>query len=200
MVPGGIDCTGMRPLSIRRAEVTRERLLALAEELPGAWLGIKIAVLVLLLDGYRPTFVARLFGVSRMTLTRWVHRLNRAGVAGVVEKPRPGRPPQLTPRLRRQLWADLQQSPEPHGLPRAAWDGPTLTVHLRRRFGVHLKVRQAQNWLHRLGYRLTRPGYVDLQPRAKEAEPFRRRLKNCATCGPETSWCLKMRPDFPLLE
>ncbi len=47
MVPGGIDCTGMRPLSIRRAEVTRERLLALAEELPGAWLGIKIAVLVL---------------------------------------------------------------------------------------------------------------------------------------------------------
>ena len=102
----------------------------------------------------------------------------------MVEKPRPGRPTQLTPRLRRQLWADLQQSPEPHGLPRAAWDGPTLTVHLRRRFGVHLKVRQAQNWLHRLGYRLTRPGYVYLQARAKEAEPFRRRLKKLRPLRP----------------
>ena len=69
----------MKPLHITRAEVTRGRLLALAEEVPGAWLGIKIAVLVLLLDGYRPTFLARLFGVSRMSLTRWVHRLNREG-------------------------------------------------------------------------------------------------------------------------
>jgi len=40
--------TGMRALDIRHPEVTRERLLALAEDFPGAWLGIKIAVLVLL--------------------------------------------------------------------------------------------------------------------------------------------------------
>ena len=174
----------MRPLDIRSAEVTRERLLDLAEEIPGAWLGIKISVLVLLLDGYRPTFVARLFGLSRMTLTRWVHRLNRDGVAGVVERPRPGRPTQLTARLRRQLWADLQRRPEQQGLPRAVWDGPTLAVHLRRRFGEHLKVRQAQNWLHRLGYRLTRAGYVYLQAQKEEAAKFRQQLKKTAPSGP----------------
>ena len=28
-----------------------------------------------------------------------------------------------------------------------------LSVELKRRFGVSLKVRQAQNWMHRLGYR-----------------------------------------------
>ena len=157
----------MRALQIRHPEVTPQRLLALAEEFPGAWLGIKIAVLVLLLDGYRPTFLARLFGVSRMSLTRWVHGLNRQGVAGVVEKSRPGRPTQLTSRLRRQLLTDLERSPEQQGLPRAAWDGPTLAVHLRRHYGVHLKARQAQNWLHRLGYRLTRAGYAYLQARRK---------------------------------
>src|SRR5260370_18459769 len=86
----------MRALNVRHPEVTRERLLALAEEFPGAWLGIKIAVLVLLLDGYRPTFLARLFSISRMSLTPWVHLLNRQGVAGGVEKPRPGRPTHLT--------------------------------------------------------------------------------------------------------
>ena len=86
----------------------------MAEEFPGAWVGIKIAVLVLLLDGYRPTFLARLFNISRMSLTRWVHRLNRHGVAGVVEKSRPGHPTQLTSGLRRPLLADLQRSPDQH--------------------------------------------------------------------------------------
>src|SRR5260370_11079034 len=111
----------MRALNVRHPEVTRERLLALAEEFPGAWLGIKIAVLVLLLDGYRPTFLARLFSISRMSLTRWVHRLNRQGVAGVVEKSRPGPPPQLPSVFRPQLLPRLQRSPDQHGLPRAAW-------------------------------------------------------------------------------
>jgi len=174
----------MRALDIRNPEVTRERLLALAEEFPGAWVGIKIAVLVLLLDGYRPTFLARLFNISRMSLTRWVHRLNGHGVAGVVEKSRPGRPTQLTSGLRRQLLADVQRSPEQHGLPRTAWDGPTRAVHLRRRYGVSLKVRQAQNWLHRLGYRLTRAGYAYLQAKAEDAQKFRRQLKKTAPPAP----------------
>lgn len=88
----------MKALAIEHSDVTREKLLALAEETPGAWLGLKIAVLVLLLDGYRPTFLTRLFGLSRMTLTRWV---NQGGTGGVLERPRPGRPTALTVRLRR---------------------------------------------------------------------------------------------------
>jgi len=167
----------MKALNLDHSGVTREKLLALAEETPGAWLGLKVAVLVLLLDGYRPTFLTALFGLSRMSLTRWVHRVNREGVAGVLERPRPGRPPALTARLRQQLLRQLEQSPEQHGLPRAVWDGPTLVVHLRRRFGVQLTVRQAQKWLHRLGYRLKRGSYVFLQARAQDAARFRRRLK-----------------------
>ena len=156
----------------------------MAEEFPGARLGIKIAILMLLLDGNRPTFVARLFSIGRMSLTRWVHRLNRQGVAGVVEKSRPSRPTQLTSGLRPELLADLQCSPEQHGLPRAAWDGATLAVLLRRRYGVSLKIRQAQNLLHRLGYRLTRAGYPYLQAKAEDAEKFRRRLKKLRHLGP----------------
>lgn len=166
----------MKALTIRRT-VSRQQLLAVAEQAPGAWLGLKVAVLILLLDGYRPTFLAHLFGISRMTLTRWVHRLNRAGLAGLYDQPRPGRPTQLTARVRQQLQQDLESSPERFGLPRVVWDGPTLAAHLRRRFGIHVQVRHAQNWLHRLGYRLTRAGYVYLQAKAGDAERFRRRLK-----------------------
>ena len=167
----------MKALAIERSDVTREKLLLLAEATPGAWLGLKIAVLILLMDGYRPTFLTRLFGLSRMTLRRWVHRLNQEGTRGVLERPRSGRPTALTARLRRQLAQHLEQRPEQHGLPRAAWDGPTLVVHLRRRFGLELTVRQAQKWLHRLGYRLKRGSYVFLQARAQDAARFRRRLK-----------------------
>ena len=118
-----------------------------------------------------------------MTLTRWVHRLNQQGPDGVLETPRPGRPAAMSTVLRRQFAEDFEQSPEKCDLPRAAWDGPTLVVHLRRRFGVNVKVRQAQNWLHRLGYRLKREGYVYLQAQAAEAEKFRRRLKKTALPG-----------------
>ena len=38
------------------------------------------------------------------------------------------------------------------------WDGPTLATHLKRQFGIQLKVRQAQQWMHQLGYRLKRAG------------------------------------------
>ncbi len=148
--------------------MTREQLLAPAQETPGARLGIRVAVIVLLLGAYRPTFVGRLFGPTRMTLTRWVDRLNREGRRRVLEKPRPGRATSLTSRLRQQLSEDLDQSPEKYGLPRVVWDGPTLAADLRRHFAIHVKVRQAQNWLHRLGYRLKRVG---------DGETFRKRLK-----------------------
>jgi transposase len=166
----------MKALGIERSDITREKLLTLAEEASGAWLGLKVAVLVLLLDGYRPTFLCQLFGLSRMSLTRWVHRVNREGLAGALERSRSGRPTALTARLRQQLARHLEQSPEQHGLPRAVWDGPTLVVHLRRRFGVELTVRQAQKWLHRLGYQLKQGSYVFLQARAQDAARFRERL------------------------
>lgn len=177
----------MRALRIARTDVTRESLLALVERSPGAWLGLRIAVMILFLDGYRPTFLAELFGLSRMTLTRWVHRLNREGVAGLQENPRAGRPTHLTPRLRRQLSEHLKQSPERYGLPRVVWDGPTLVAHLRQRFGIHLKVRQAQYWLHRLGYGLKRATYVYLQAKAEDVEKFRRRVKKTPPAGEERS-------------
>jgi transposase len=175
----------MRALQIVRADVTRENLLALADRSPGAWLGLRIAVMLLLLDGYRPTFLAELLGVSRMTLTRWIHRLNRQGPRGLLEKSPPGRPTQLTPGLRRQLSAHLKQSPERYGLPRVVWDGPTLVAHLRQAFGIHLKVRQAQQWLHRLGYGLKRATYVYLQAKAEDVEKFRRRVKKTPPAGEE---------------
>mgnify|MGYP001564609867 FL=1 len=171
----------MKALSITRPEVTREELLALAKQVPGAWTGLKIAALLLVLEGQHPVQIAALFGLSRMTLVNWVHRVNKQGAASLIPQPRPGRPTQLTSEIKKQLKQDLEKTPREFGLTRAGWDGPTLVVHLKKDYGIKLKVRQAQYWLHYLGYSLKRAGYVYLQARAKDARHFRQELKKTAS-------------------
>jgi len=140
----------MRALTITRDDVTPDALVRLAATTPSAWLGVKIAVVLLVRAGHRPSAVTALFGISRTTLTAWVHRVNREGVQGLLERPRPGRPSQLTPRIRRQVDVHLVHLPAEYGWARAQWDGPMLVQHLRKYFGVRIKVRQAQHWLHHL--------------------------------------------------
>ena len=167
----------MKALSLTHPEATREKLLRLAKQVPGAWVGLKIAAVLLVLEGQRPGQIYALLGLNRVTLERTLHGVNRDGVRALVPKPRPGRAGQLTPALKEQLQQDLEKPPREFGVQRAAWDGPTLVVHLKKEFGVKLKTRQAQYWLHQLGYSLKRAGYVYLQARAQDAENFREGLK-----------------------
>jgi transposase len=174
----------MKALSLVDKEGTRQALLALAKQVPGAWLGIKIAALLLVLEGQRRGRIAALLGLGRTSLERWVHEVNQTGAVSLVPKPHAGRPPSLSPDLQARLKRDLEESPHKFGLPRAAWDGPMLVVHLKERFGVKLEVRQAQNWMHRLGYSLKRASYVYVQARKKDARSFRRALKKTASAEP----------------
>jgi transposase len=89
----------------------------------------------------------------------------------------------MTPKIAAQLERHLEESPQKFGLNRARWDGPTLATHLQRQFGVKLKVRQAQYWMHRLGYRLKRASHVYLQARAEDAKKFARNLKKTQNAG-----------------
>ncbi len=171
-------------LELTHRHATRPRLIALAKEIPGAWIGLKIAALLLLLEGQRPGWIAEVLGLTRMSLTRWIHGVNAAGLPALQPKPRPGRPKRMTPQVPQALAAHLEQSPQAFGLPRVQWDGPTLVVHLKRQFGIALKVRQAQMWMHQLGSRLKRASHAYLQARTTEARRFQRALKKTRGAGP----------------
>jgi transposase len=129
------------------------------------------------LEGQRPSWIVEVLGLTRMSLNRWMHGVNAEGARGLIPKPRPGRPPRLTPEVRKDLARHLEQSPRDFGLPRVQWDGPTLVVHLKRHFGMGLKVRQAQMWMHQLGYRMKRASHTYLQARSEDARRFQRKLK-----------------------
>jgi transposase len=79
--------------------------------------------------------------------------------------------------MQKALAFHLEKNPVEFGLNRAHWDGPTVVAHLKREFGLKLTVRQAQRWMHQLGYRLKRAGYAYLQAQADETKRFQRALK-----------------------
>jgi len=78
----------MKPLMITHRDVTKARLLSLADEVPGAWEGLKIAALLLTVEGQRPGWITSVLGLNRMSMTRWVHLVNRGGVMALKVKAR----------------------------------------------------------------------------------------------------------------
>jgi len=170
----------MKRLSLEHPDATRERLLGLGKRIPGAWIGIKIAALLLVLEGQHSGWITETLGLTRMNLSRWIRGVNEHGAQFLLPKPRAGRPGQLSQELAEELEDHLQRSPQEFGWHRVGWDGPTLVVHLKKYYGVNLKVRQAQNWMHQLGYRMKRAGYAYVQARSEDAKRFRRSLKKTA--------------------
>lgn len=164
-------------LTLTHKEAKKEHLLALAGQIPGAWIGIKIAALLLVLEGQRTGWITEVLGLTRMSLSRWIHGVNKDGLKFLKPKPRSGRPSRVEAEIQKTLEVHLEKSPREFGLNRAHWDGPTVAVHLKRYFGINLKVRQAQRWMHHLGYRLKRASYSYLQAQSKEAHKFQKTLK-----------------------
>jgi len=171
----------MKPLKISHAGVTRKALVGMADSIPGAWIGIRIAGLLLLLSGWKSTAVSQLFGLSRQAVVDWVRKANRLGLDSIHDVARSGRPTRLDRAIQQKLEKALRQSPEIFGLKRTRWDGMVIVEFLRKECNVELKPRQARNWLKRLGFVLKRPVYRYLQASNKGVARFRRGLKKNST-------------------
>jgi transposase len=75
------------------------------------------------LAGKRNDRVAAELGVRPATVGRWRRRFAEAGLAGLSDRPRPGKPPSYPADLRERILRQLEK-PAPAGL--ASWDGATL--------------------------------------------------------------------------
>jgi transposase len=167
----------MKALTVTNQAVTREALLRMAEEVPGAWIGLRIAAMLLVLEGWKSTAIARLFDVARWSVVKWTRRVNEAGVSALEDRKRPGRPCRLSPEVQKTLERALERAPKEFGLQRNRWDGIVVVEYLRRVHGVRLKVRQGQRWIRRLGFSMRRPIYRYVQATAEGVEEFRQTIK-----------------------
>ncbi len=158
----------MRKLQIEDAEVMR---IAIQQEIvrsEESRYDHRLHGLLLVTTGQSCREVAQLFGEDGTTVQRWVRRFEQGGLDALREGERSGRPATLEAKDWRRLQVDLRKEPREFGLAATLWDGPILSEHLRRRFGVELGVRQCQRLFRQLGFRLRKP-----RPQVAQSDPLK---------------------------
>lgn len=111
----------------------------------------RLHVILLIGNGCSCVEVSRLLGIRLNTICRWAEKYQRAGVSGLHGADRPGRPKSLNAFQWSHIETDLLKSPRYFGFPAATrWDGPMLSEHLYRCYGVALGLRQCQRILRAL--------------------------------------------------
>jgi transposase len=121
-----------------------------------------------LADGQAAMDVARMLGVSRQALYKWIESFRNEGVVGLQEREGRGRPSLWTPELEEGLKAALNAKPEHFGYLSTEWTVPLLIEHLARSDGPRLSDDTVRRELDRLGYVWKRPRYVLLPDPARE--------------------------------
>jgi transposase len=111
----------------------------------------------LLRQGESPTDVARILGVARPSLYRWLALADR-GPNALAAKPHPGPAPRLSDAQLRRLEALLARGAVAHGWPNQLWTAARVAQLIRRHFGVSFDPDHVRRFLRaRLGWTSQKP-------------------------------------------
>lgn len=101
--------------------------------------------------------IARLFGMTDVTVRFWLRRFTAAGPDGLYDEPRSGRPPKVTPEARQHLNTLLHDDPARAGYLATCWTVARLVLALASRLQLPLSLSTVRATLHELGLRWGRP-------------------------------------------
>jgi transposase len=91
--------------------------------------------------------------MERQTLRDWVHRYNAEGIAGLVDRPRPGRPPRLSPGQVAALVEVVEAGPKVAVDGVVRWRCVDLQQRIMQEFAVALHERTVGKLLRKLSFR-----------------------------------------------
>ena len=104
-------------------------------------------------QGARVSAIAAELGVSVPVVRRWVTRCNAAGVAGLADAPRSGRPTTYTTEEVGAVIATSLTDPQTLGLPFASWTLDRLAAYLHETQGIAMQRSRIGEVLQREGLR-----------------------------------------------
>lgn len=107
-----------------------------------------------LLLGVDDDTVAALSQVSRRTMNRWVGRFNRAGIDGLIERSRSGRPRKISTEQSKR-YRQLIEQPQLAG--RTHWTAKKFHGYLRHELEHEMGYSTVLRWLHEMDFRLKVP-------------------------------------------
>src|SRR5262249_54872844 len=88
--------------------------------------------------GQHVNVVSATFHFTNSALRKWVQRFAQQGPQGLLDRPRPGRPPKVTCELEKHLNHLVDQDPLQHGASHSQWSCRELATVLARETGVRL--------------------------------------------------------------
>lgn len=141
----------------------------------------RATALRMLHQGQSPATVAEILTVAQATPYQWFHRFRAAGLAGLENRPKSGRPPKADESYLAELDATLEQEPGELGYEFALWTIQRLNQHLQRVTGKQISDERLRILLKERGWVYRRPK-EDLahkqDPQARQAaEEFLAELK-----------------------
>jgi transposase len=155
-IADGVPAPELRRLAVREPDRAKaRRLLAIANAL----------------EGMTRAEAARLAGMERQALRDAVLRYNVEGLAGLSDRPRRGRQPQLDKDRQAALRDLVVAGPEVERTGLSAWTLPELCREVEARWGAHFTPSALGKVLHRLGLsrQKARPAHPKADPAAREA-------------------------------
>jgi transposase len=162
-----------------RDDLTPEVLRRHARHEPNRRAALRMLAIANALEGMSRAEAARLAGMERQALRDAVLRCNAEGLAGLHDRPKPGRPQRLSGAEQAALAARVFTEPDPGRDGTAAWTRADLARWLEARFGKAFHPSSLSRVLRRLDLsrQKARPVHPEADPRAQER--FERR--GCAT-------------------
>jgi transposase len=125
-------------------KVSKKLLTSLRGASPKERVLHRLHSVVLVLNGFSCSEVARFYGNSERIVAYWSKRFEEAGIAGLEEGSRSGRPSTMTDAQLRKVQSFIKTSREKH----ESVTGPALAAFLKGTFKVSLTVRQCRRILN----------------------------------------------------
>ena len=170
---------GGSALAIRTDLHTAEDLRRLARREDDRRAAMRMLALANAMDGMKRAEAARLAGMERQALRDAVIRYNAEGLAGLHDRPKPGRTPTLTQGEQASLRAVILRGPDPVCDGGGDWTLPMLCRWLESRFGKTLHPASLSRVVRRLD--LSRQKTRPLHPQADMAAQAAFKRGVCAT-------------------
>jgi transposase len=113
-----------------------------------------------LANGSSQSRVARKFGVSRTTTSRWRRALDHKGVEGLRKRRATGRPSRLTEEQKAGVVALHAEGATAFGFPDDRWTTARLATAIEQRFGIRYDQDHVGRLMHALGLRKPKVHYI----------------------------------------
>ena len=143
----------MASVAITRTDLSAAELRMAGKRLLDTKQAFRVLAIAMVLDGASREEAAQTCGMDRQTLRDWVHRYNEAGLGGLADRARSGRPASLSwvEQGRVARWVEEGATLAEDGVVR--FRRVDLKERIARAFGVELHERSVGKLLRRLGYR-----------------------------------------------